>query len=124
MGNLCINNTNILEQNIIDYNMNDIKADNIYNIDDNIYLYDIGLKYYTDKKYDLAKKYYLMAIAKGNTDAMNNLGFYYIDIEDNSYLIKKYLFMAIQKGNTSAMNNLGLYYETREMNYKLMKNII
>ena len=52
------------------------------------------------------KKYYLMAIEKGNSNAMNNLAFYYEDIENNYDEMKKYYLMAIEKGNYDAMNNL------------------
>jgi hypothetical protein len=71
--------------------------------------------------YDLAKKYYLMAIEKGNSQAMNNLGCYYTYTEKNYDLAKKYFLMAIDKGYTDAMNNLGYYYEEIEKNWSLAK---
>ncbi len=35
--------------------------------------------YQIEKNYDMVKKYYLMAIDKGNLNAMNNLANYYIN---------------------------------------------
>ena len=54
---------------------------------------------YVHYDYKLMKKYYLMAIDKGNLEAMNNLGIYYATIEKNYDLMKKYYLMAIEKGN-------------------------
>jgi TPR repeat protein len=67
------------------------------------------------------KKYYLMAIDNGNTTAMNNLGFYYKNIQKDYELMKKYYLMAIDNGNTTAMNNLGFYYKNIQKDYELMK---
>jgi hypothetical protein len=66
------------------------------------------------------KKYFLMAIDKGNTTAMIYLANYYQNIEENYDLAKKYYLMAIEKGNTEAMRHLGIYYECFENNYVLM----
>ena len=52
------------------------------------------------------KKYYLMAIDKGHSGAMNNLGYYYQHTEINYNLMKKYYLMAIDKEHPSAMHNL------------------
>jgi TPR repeat protein len=71
------------------------------------------------KEYDLMKKYYLLAIEKNNTDAMNNLGLYYQE-QKESDLMKKYLLMAIESGNSTAMFNLGFYYDEQK-EYELMK---
>ena len=56
------------------------------------------------------KKYYLMAIEKGNSVAMNSLGNYYKEQNDYDNM-KKYYLMAIEKKNTSAMYNLAIYYK-------------
>ena len=74
-----------------------------------------------DSNWKLMIKYYLMAIEKGNLDAMYNLGRYYDAIENNYDLMKKYYLMAIDKGDSWAMNNLGIYYKNIEKNYDLMK---
>jgi tetratricopeptide (TPR) repeat protein len=66
------------------------------------------------------KKYYLMAIEKGVSSAMNNLGNYYCDVKKNYDKMKKYYLMAVEKGDSSAMNNLGNYYNVKK-NYDKMK---
>jgi len=51
----------------------------------------------------MAKKYYMMAIEKGNDivkkTAMNNLAIYYKNIEKDYDMAKKYYMIAIEKGN-------------------------
>jgi TPR repeat protein len=42
------------------------------------------------------------------SDAMNNLGNYYYEIEKNYPKAIEYYLMSIEKGNSYAMNNLGL----------------
>jgi TPR repeat protein len=111
------------ETKIIDLFSHDIIDD----IDDNKYWNYIGLYYERKiKNYDLMEKYYLMAIDKGNYNAMYNLGHYYENIEKmHSYedhsLMKKYYLMAIDNGNDMAMVRLGNYYCYIEINYDLMK---
>ena len=52
---------------------------------------NLGLYYqYTEKDYANMKIYYLMAIDKGNLDAMTILGLYYQEIEKNYDMMKKY----------------------------------
>jgi hypothetical protein len=64
------------------------------------------------EKYDLMKKYYLMAIDKNC---------YYTDIEKNYCMMSKYLLMAIKNGDSTAMYNLAYYYEFNELNFYLME---
>ena len=72
--------------------------------------YIIGLYYKNIKKdYELMKKYYLMAIEKGNSNTMNYLGVYYKNIEKDYDLMKQYYLMVIEKENSDAMNNLNNY---------------
>jgi hypothetical protein len=66
------------------------------------------------------KKYYLMAIDKDNSRAMNNLGTYYLGI-GNYEQMKKYYYMAVEKGCVTSMRMLGYYYETTEKNYYEME---
>jgi len=85
------------------------------------YLY-YGVYYqYTEKNYDLMKKYYLMAIELNHSDAMNNLADYYEYTEKNYDLMKKYYLMAIELNHSDAMDNLAYYYNIVEKNYDLMK---
>jgi len=75
---------------------------------------------FIDKNYDEAIKYYLMAIKKDNTYAMNNLALIHVFMK-NYDEAKKYYLMAIQKGNLFAMNNFGIYYLYIEKNYNEAK---
>uniref|UniRef100_A0A6C0H5D4 UDP-N-acetylglucosamine--peptide N-acetylglucosaminyltransferase SPINDLY n=1 Tax=viral metagenome TaxID=1070528 RepID=A0A6C0H5D4_9ZZZZ len=67
-----------------------------------------------------AKKYYLMAIEKGNDDALNNLGIIYINEKDYENA-KKYYLMAIEKGYVNAIYNLGNLYCIVEKDYENAK---
>ena len=100
--------------NILKYNTNILNKDNKA-------LYNLGCKYYKKQNYELMKKYYLISIDKDNSDSMNNLGYYYKNIENNYDLMKKYYLMAIEMGNSNAMYNLGYYYQTVNYNFELMK---
>jgi hypothetical protein len=60
-----------------------------------------------------------MAIEKGHSCAMYNLGIYYKNVEKNYDLVVKYYIMAIEKGNTHAMNSIGVYYHDIEKKYEL-----
>ena len=89
---------------------------------DSTYMRYVGIYYKkVNKDYDQMKKYYLMAIEKGNSKAMNNLGSYYKNIEKDYDQMKKYYLMAIEKRNFTAMNNLGLFYKNIEKDYDQMK---
>ncbi len=89
---------------------------------DNFTLSKIGEYYqYVEQDYDQMKKYYLMAIEKGDGYSMYKLGYYYDEIEKDYDQMKKYYLMSIKKGNSDAMHNLGLYYDEIEENYKEMK---
>ena len=56
-----------------------------------------------------------MAIDKGDSRAMNNLGWYYQYIEKDYDLMKRYYFMAIDKGNSIGMNNIIQYYNDNNL---------
>lgn len=92
----------------------DTCALNIYNamfnntiiLDDNdvTYLYN-AIHYKIKKDYDNMKKYYLMAIERGNRVAMSNLGYQYAldgDIEN----MKKYYLMVVKKNVSLHINNI------------------
>ena len=50
-------------------------------------MFNFGLYYQTiEKDYHLMKKYYLMAIEKGHSDAMFNFGLYYQTIEKRTMI--------------------------------------
>jgi hypothetical protein len=71
----------------------------------------LGYSYqYIEKNYVLMRKYYLMAIKKGNVDAMYNLGFYYGN-EGKKISMKKYYLQAISNGSEPAMHCLNDYMD-------------
>jgi hypothetical protein len=70
------------------------------------------------------KKYYLMAIEKGNRSLIINLGVYYSDIENNYNLMKKY-YLLYNKYYLMAINKYKniipiIYYNYKKCNYKLL----
>jgi TPR repeat protein len=82
-----------------------------------------------EKRIDLMKKYYLLAIEKGESDSMFKLAYYYQNNKENGHykygLMKKYYKMAIEKNDSASMSNLGYYYQNNKENghykYGLMK---
>lgn len=96
--------------NILDGHVNDT--------DNDVLLTIIGDYYQFDKKnYGEAKRYYMMAVEKGNTDAMCKLARYYAVHELNDDEMKKYYKMAVEKGNVLAMYKLAGYYNHCEREY-------
>ena len=73
-------------------------------------LYKLGIFYENKQKYDQMKKYYGYAIERNYSDAMNNLGCYYYNIEKDMPNTEKYLLMGGDKSNVNSMYNLGIYY--------------
>jgi TPR repeat protein len=73
-----------------------------------------------EKNYDQSKKYYLMAIDKGNDEAINNLAYCYY-CEKKYEQAKKYYLMAIDRGNDSAKLNLAFQYMCIEEKYDIAK---
>ncbi len=68
--------------------------------------YNKALQYDEEGKYELAEKYYLMAIDDNNIEAMNDLS-------------EKYYKLAIDNKYLNATYNLGLlYYEEKNMIYQ------
>ena len=55
------------------------------------------------------KKYYLMAIAKGNVAAMNNMAVYYYEMKNYTEM-EKYNLMAIQLGNPTAIKMFQIHH--------------
>ena len=72
----------------------------------------LGYIYAKQAKYDLAEKYYLMAIEKENDVAMYNLGNLYKN-QAKYDLAEKYYLMAIEKEHINAMYNLGNLYNNQ-----------
>lgn len=78
-------------------------------------------KYYEVKR-DLnnTKKYYLMAVDNGNTDAMHYLGWYYLYLEKDYDKMEKYWLMAIEGGNNRTLYDLGRYHHYTTKDYDKM----
>ena len=68
---------------------------------------------------DKMKKYYMLAINSGNSNAMYFLGTYYGFIKKEYDYMKAYLIAAMELGNLNAIIQLGNYYHN-EQDYKLM----
>jgi TPR repeat protein len=59
----------------------------------------------------------MMAIERGNKDAMNNLGVVFYN-EGNSKEAKRYYMMAIERGQSDAMKNIKLIPGWENINTK------
>ena len=59
--------------------------------------------------YELAEKYYIMAIDNDNINAMNNLAYMYKK-QQKYDLAEKYYIMAIENNNINAIYNLAFMY--------------
>ena len=103
------------------YNNDNINPEN-YNLEDSIILNLIGMYYYyIYNKYELMKKYLLMAIDKKNKYSMHALGYYYNYIEKDYEQMKIYYLMAIDNECLISINSLAIYYHNVEKDYKQMK---
>ena len=79
--------------------------------------FGIGLVYDLKKDYDKAEQYYLMAVEKGDDDAMVNLGILYKNVKKDYDKAEQYYLMAVEKGNERAMVNLGILYKNVKKDY-------
>lgn len=71
-----------------------------------------------EKNYEQAVQYYLMAIEKGSTEAMNDLACYYCNVEKNYEKTVQYFLMAIEAGDYCAISYLASHYKDIEKNYE------
>lgn len=78
------------------------------------YITCLACLYGGQRIYNLAEKYYLMAIEKGHVNSMYNLALLYKD-QGKCDLAEKYHLMAIDKGHVDSIVKLAfLYYEQRK----------
>ena len=106
----------------------DLLINNIRYDDDYLKIIDVGIVYvyyaiyyeFFEENMSHMTKYYLLAIDKGETGAMVNLGDYYLQLKEYQQMIKYYL-MAVEKGNSIAMRYLGNYYRYMKKDHDLMK---
>lgn len=80
-------------------------------------LNELGERLFYKKEYQKSLEYFKKSAILGNDMAINNLGFYYLEIENDFENAKKYFLDAMEKGNILAINNLGVLYD-RNKNYK------
>jgi len=88
-------------------------SNNIENEADGVKFILLGILNATQNNYPEAEKNWLLAIEKGNTDALFNLALLYND-QDKFSEAEKYYLMAIEKGNTDALFNLAILYDDQE----------
>lgn len=74
---------------------------------------NLGIYYMNEKSDDLALRYLLDAVEKGEANAMGNLGVYYFQHNDEVNAIK-YLIMAGENGFKFAYLNLMFYYAAKQ----------
>ena len=79
--------------------------------------FQMGYSFKALEDYQKAEKYYLMAVKKGHTNAMNHLGILYKNAFQDYQKAEKYYKVAVEKGRTDAMYNLGILYETALQDY-------
>ena len=65
-------------------------------------------------------KFFLIAVDKGNSNAMVSIGWHYYTIKDYENM-KKFYLMAVKEKNSISMNKLGNYYHEIEDYENMMK---
>jgi TPR repeat protein len=81
---------------------------------------NLGIYYYEQKEYKKMEKYYLMAIKKGDSDAMNLLGDYYRGQKEYEKM-ENYYLMAIEKGDSKVILKLENHYRDHNKTNELIK---
>jgi TPR repeat protein len=84
----------------------------IENEDDGLKFFMNGFFFNELKNEKEAEKYYLLAIEKGEINALNNLGLLYA-YQGKETDAEKYYLLAIEKGHIDASSNLGLLYKNQ-----------
>ena len=69
---------------------------------------EIGEKKFQEGNYKEALEYFEKASKLGSDMAINNIGFYFLEIEKNFEKAEKYFNKSVEKGNIVAINNLGV----------------
>ena len=73
---------------------------------------EFGERLFKEGKYEEALNYFEKASDLGSNMAINNIGFYYLEIENNLEKAEKYFLKA--KENVVALNNLGIVNDRKE----------
>ena len=98
------------------FNSNSYKVSRQYEFDSNanaVEIYSKGAKYYEDKNYDEAVKYYMFAATLGNVKAQNAIGdcyFYGHGVSQNYNNAFNWFDKAAAQGDAEGQNNLGVCY--------------
>ena len=95
------------------------EIDKLLKINEPLGLFRKGYLHYKTHDYDNAERYYLMAIEKGQVDAMNNMAILYYYVKKDIVLAERYYLMAIENGHIDAINNLGTFYLQAKKNIAL-----
>ena len=69
---------------------------------------EIGEKKFQEGNYKEALEYFEKASKLGSDMAINNIGFYFLEIEKNFEKAEKYFNKSVEKRNIVAINNLGV----------------
>jgi len=69
---------------------------------------ELGERKFQEGNYKEALEYFEKASKLGSDMAINNIGFYFLEIENNFEEAEKYFNKAIEKENIIAINNLGV----------------
>uniref|UniRef100_A0A6C0EAY0 Sel1 repeat family protein n=1 Tax=viral metagenome TaxID=1070528 RepID=A0A6C0EAY0_9ZZZZ len=86
--------------------------------------YYLGWYYHViEQNYGEMKKYYNIAIEKGDTRALHNMATYYHVIEKNEAYADMYYKVAVSRGQVESMCGLGAFYKDRE-NYAEMEKYL
>lgn len=88
---------------------------------------ELGERKFQEGNYKEALEYFEKASKLGSDMAINNIGFYFLEIENNFEEAEKYFNKSVEKGNRVAINNLGVLklkknnYEKAEKYFLLRK---
>lgn len=95
---------------------------------DRISMYNIGILYYDQLKYDQAEQYLLMSAEHGNSESFIDLGVMYTKQLKYNYA-ERYLMMAVELNNSNAYIYLGIlyakqlrYYQAEQYYLKAIEN--
>ena len=86
----------------------------LISINDFYAINEFGERLFKEGKYEEALNYFEKASDLGSNMAINNIGFYYLEIENNLEIAEKYFLKAMKKGNIIALNNLGMVNDRKE----------
>ena len=125
IASINITDSDSMFANMGDYCQKQIRIEEVY-----YYSIDADGRDHTDEKTqiknrineytELMTQYYLMAIEEDSVNAMNKLGRYYQETENNTTLMFKYYLMAVQNSSSYAMRKMAHYFFDEE-NYDWMK---